>query len=177
MEMTYLLDTAKEWQRKMKNLKLGCTDSLFSLCNVIMQKLLYPLMATTLTMDQCQKIMSPILAQGLPSAGFVQTFPHTLAHGPLQFCGINIPNLFTEQTLAHIHMLLKFSNQPQDLMGFLLHATGELMRLELGIQGQLFEAPTILQDIVMESWLKHTWLATRQNNIHLIIDIPDFPLQ
>jgi len=51
------------------------------------------------------------------------------------------------------------------------------MWLELGIQGQLFEAPTLLQEVVMELWLKHTWLATRQNNIHLIMDIPDFPLQ
>jgi len=120
---------------------------------------MYPLTATTLTSEQCQKIMSPILVQGLPLAGFVRTFPHALAHGPLHSCGINIPNLFTKQTLAHIHMLLKFSNQPQDLTGFLLRATGELMRLELGVQGQLFEAPTILQDVVMESWLKHTWLA------------------
>jgi len=175
--MTYLLDTAKDWQRKMKNLKLGRTDSLFSLRNVIMRKLLYPLTATTLTAEQCQAIMSPILVQGLPSAGFVRTFLHTLAHGPLHFCGINILNLFTEQTLAHVHTLLKFSNQPQDLTGFLLRATGELMRLELGIQGQLFEAPTLLQEVIMESWLKHTWLATRQNHIHLIMDIPDFPLQ
>jgi len=62
----------------------------------------------------------PILAQGLLSSRFVRTFLHALAHGPLQFCGANIPNLFTEQTLAHIHTLLKYSNLPQDLMGFLL---------------------------------------------------------
>jgi len=28
--------------------------------------------------------------------------------------------LFTEQTLMHIQTLLKYSNQPQDLTGFLL---------------------------------------------------------
>ncbi len=120
--------------------------------------------------------MSPILAQGLPSTGFVQTFPHDLAHGPLKYCGINIPNLYTEQTLAHIHTLVKFSNQPQDLTGFLLRTTGESMRLELGLSGQLFEAPTILQDVITDSWMKHMWLATRNANIHVQIDIPDFPL-
>jgi len=82
-----------------------------------------------------------------------------------------------EQTLAHIHTLLKFSNQSQDLTGFLLQASGKIMRLEVGLTGQLFEAPLILQDVITDSWLKHTWLATREANLHLMIDIPDFPLQ
>jgi len=42
--------------------------------------------------------------------------------------------------------------------------------------GQLFKALLILQDLVMETWMKHTWLATCQADIHLLIDIPDFPL-
>jgi len=48
------------------------------------------------------------------------------------------------------------------------------MQLKLGLQGQLFEAPTILQDMVTDLWMKQTWLATQQNNMHLLIDIPDF---
>jgi len=75
-----------------------------------MQKLMYPLLATMFTQKQCKAIMSPILAQGLPLAGYIHTFPHALAHGPKKFCGVNVPNLYTEQTLAHIHTLLKFSN-------------------------------------------------------------------
>ncbi len=150
---------------------------MFSLRNVLLRKLVYPLPATTFTKEQCQTIMSPILAQGLPLAGFIRTFPHALTHGPLKFCGINIPNLFTEQTLAHIYTLLKFSNQAQDLTGFLLRASGESMRLELGWTGQLFEAPLILQELITNSWLKQTWLATRDVDLHLMIDIPDFPLQ
>jgi len=50
------------------------------------------------------------------------------------------------------------------------------MRLELGLRGQLFEVPTILQDVITDSWMKHTWLSTRQANIHVQIEIPDFPL-
>ncbi len=73
-------------------------------------------------------------------------------------------------------MLLKFSNQPQDLTGFLLQSIGEAMHLELGLTGQIFEAPMILQDVITETWMKHTWITTRQADIHLAIDIPDFPL-
>jgi len=120
--------------------------------------------------------MSPILAQGLPLAGYICTFPHALAHGPKKFCGVNIPNLYTEQTITHIHTLLKFSNQPKDLTGYLLRATGENMRLETSLTGQLFEAPLILQDLITDTWMKQTWIATRDANIHLMIDIPDFSL-
>jgi len=74
IELAYLLDVAKNWQRKMKNSHLGRIDGMFSLWNVLLQKMVYPLPATTFTSDQCRTIMSPILAQGLLSAGFICTF-------------------------------------------------------------------------------------------------------
>jgi len=176
-ELTYLLDTAKEWQQKMKNSRLGCLKSTFSLRNILLRKLVYPLPATTFTQEQCKTNMTPILAQGLTLAGFVQTFPQALVYGPLKMCGINLPNLFTEQTVTHIHTLLKFSNQPQDLTGFLLWATGEAMWLETGLTRQLFEAPLVLADTITDTWMKHTWIVTRQAKIHLTIDVPDFQLK
>jgi len=51
------------------------------------------------------------------------------------------------------------------------------MRLELGITGQLFKAPLILQDMITDSWMKSTWIATREADIHPMIHIPNFPLQ
>jgi len=173
-EWAYLLDVAKGWQRKMKHAKLGWSESIFSLHNVLLRKLIYPLPAPTFMAEQCHSIMSPILAQGLPLAGFICTFPHALAHGPLKFCSVNIPNLFTKQILLHIQTLLKFSNQPQDLTSFLLWATGETMQLELGLRGQLFEAPLILQELVTDSLMKHTWITTHLADIHIFADIPDF---
>jgi len=50
------------------------------------------------------------------------------------------------------------------------------MCLKVGLTGQIFKEPLILQDLIMETWMKHTWLATRQADIHLVIDILDFPL-
>jgi len=75
---------------------------------------------------------------------------------------------------GHIHTLLRYSNLPQDLIGFLLCASGEVVQLELGLTRQIFEAPLILQEVVTDPWLKHTWLAMHQANIHLMVDIPDF---
>jgi len=50
------------------------------------------------------------------------------------------------------------------------------MCLETGLTGQLFESPLILQDLVTDIWMKQTWIATCNANIHLLINIPDFPL-
>jgi len=55
----------------MKNSRLGQKEGNFSLHNVILWKLVYPLLATTFTQEQCRKIMSLILTQGLPLAGFL----------------------------------------------------------------------------------------------------------
>jgi len=48
--------------------------------------------------------------------------------------------------------------------------------LELGLRGQIFEAPLILQELDTDSWMKHTWMTTCQADIHIFADIPDFPL-
>jgi len=109
-ELTFLLDTAKEWQWKMKNSRLDRLKGNFSLRNVLLRKLNYPFPATTFTPEQCKTIMTPFLAQGLPLAGFVHTFPQALAYRPLKMCRVNLPNLFMEQMVAHIHTLIKFLN-------------------------------------------------------------------
>jgi len=71
---------------------------------------------------------------------------------------------------------VKISNQSQDLTGFLLQATHEVMQLEFGLTRQLFKAPLVLQDVVTDSLMKHIWAAMQQADIHLMMDIPDFPL-
>jgi len=103
--------------------------------------------------------------------------PRVLAHGPLSYQGLNIPNLFTEQTTAHIETLLKYQDQLDDPTRVLLRATGEAMQLEMGLTGPLFEAPTLLKDLIMDSWMKHTWLSAVNYDIHLQLWLLDFPLQ
>jgi len=93
-----------------------------------------------------------ILQQGLPAMGVVQNFPWALAHGQLDHQGLNIPNLFTEQTIvAHIKTLLTYHDQPDDPTGILLWVTGKAFWLETGLTGPLFEAPTLLHKFITDS--------------------------
>jgi len=50
------------------------------------------------------------------------------------------------------------------------------MKLETRLTGQLYEAPLVLSNVITNTWMKHTWIATRQVNTQLMIGIPDFQL-
>jgi len=121
--------------------------------------------------------MSPLLQQGLACAGFNQNFPHDLAHGPLEYGGVDLPHLYMEQLLAHVIMVLCYGPDRQDPTGLLLHATGEAMRLKAGYNGKLLEIPSILEDNVMPSWIKHVWCSTQEAGITLSTDFAEVALR
>jgi len=81
--------------------------------------------------------MAPILQQGLPKVGVMCIYPQALTHGPLNDGGLEIPQLYTEQLIAHVHMILQYEPDKEDPTGMLLHATGKAMRLELGYSREL----------------------------------------
>jgi len=165
-ELKYLTSIPKEWHDKMSCSQLSQHEATFSLQQVIFRKLNYPLLATTFIPDQAKTIMAPILKQGLPSAEIVQTYPWSLVHGPSQYTGLDIPNLYTEQTILHILQVLGLSDM-EDVTAFLLRTCSESMRLELGWAGELFDVPTSLQHAVTTSWLKHVWLTSQSLDIRI----------
>jgi len=54
-----------------------------------------------------------------------------------------------------------------DVTAFLLQSCSELMCLELGWAGELFDAPICLQAMVTSSWLKHVWLTLQPLDIRI----------
>ncbi len=86
--------------------RLTHTDTLFSLHSSILQKMAYPLAVTTFTEQQCAELMKPILSVGLPKIGCICSMPRAVVHGPIKMAGLNIPNLYTEQAITQIVMLL-----------------------------------------------------------------------
>jgi len=172
-KVDYLLSVASDWKVRMAAAKLNPVDAMFSLKNVVCRKLCYPLVTTTFSRSQCKKIMSPLLQQGLPRAGFNRNFPRDLAHGPTEYGGIDIPHLFTEQIIAHVTMVLRYGPEPKDPTGVLLHAMGEAMRLEAVYNGELLEIPLILADNLTPSWIKHVWQSTQEVGVTLATDFAE----
>jgi len=65
-KLEYLKSIAQEWTTKMVHAKLVHNDAAFSLKNVLLCKLVYPLMVTSFTEKEYHTILQPILDTGLP---------------------------------------------------------------------------------------------------------------
>jgi len=105
--------------------------------------------------------------------GVNQNMPQAVVHGPSIYQGLNIPN-YSEQMIAHIQTLVKFGQHTTDVTGFLVRACGELLRLELGIGGPIFQISHHLVPCVTPTWLSQCWLFCVQRGIEIRTDIYDF---
>ena len=58
--------------------------------------------------------MRPILQQGLPKMGVVQMFPWALVYGTLHYSDLDIPNLYTEELVEQVYILLRYGHKVSD---------------------------------------------------------------
>jgi len=155
--------------------RLNPQDATFSLHNVILPKVTYPLATMTFSQEQCNRIMRPLLQTGLAKGGVVCTFPRAVVHGPLKYGGLDLPNLHTEQTLMHVKTLLQYGSDHEHLTGFLLHATVEALCLELGYCGEMFSAPADFSNNLTDLWLTHLWHTAHECHFLILSDF-DSPM-
>jgi hypothetical protein len=175
-EKCYLRDCAVAWADHIRTGKLPRFLTWQGLLTTIMKKLTFPLMVTTFTQSECNFIMAPVLRVALSSSGVVNTIPHALVYAPLCFQGLNIPDLFTEQGISKIVRLVKYGRQSQHITSCLIRHNCEAMKMEFGINGQLFQHDPVQWDaMITPSWLKFTWKFLVKHDVQLIDDLPDFP--
>ena len=92
---TALSNTAKLWADKVRTSHLKEAEASTALKTTIMKTLEYPLPALSLSRQQCDKIMAPILKAVLPKAGYNRHFSRKLLYGPLSHFGAGVRNLYT----------------------------------------------------------------------------------
>ena len=133
----------------------------------IMKTLEYPLVALTLTEAECDFIMAPVLAGGLPRAGICRNIPRSVLYGSLDHQGLGMHNLYTTMGLQQIQVLL--DNKWKDTVtGQLIRTSLESFKLELGIQGALFSKDyDLYSDIATDFWIKHSWHFVQEHNIEI----------
>jgi len=156
-KLEHLKSVATEWTTKMEQAKLTHNNAMFSLKNMLMQKLVYPLMVTSFTEIECQTIMQLIFWAGLPKARVVRIYPRALVHRPERYAGLKILHLYTEQLITQVVTVLKYGTLPSNTTVVLLCASIEGMKLETGLQGELFDTPICVQHLLTKSWIKNVW--------------------
>jgi len=103
--------------------------------------------------------------------------PWAVVHGPPRYAGLNVPNLYTEQFLLQLVMLLQYGRQLDDMTGILVWATMESMKIEMGLlAGGNVPNPTHLRDLMTNTWIKWLWVDCIHYDIEIYTDITDFPV-
>jgi len=167
VEFVHLTQIATEWFTVMKAGQLTHEAADFSLHNIVLKQLEYPLVMTMLMERECNAIMQPILGAGLPAMGIVQMMARTVVHGPLQYRGLDIPNLYMEQLIACLQTLLQYGPQPEDVTDSLIQYMAEAFRLKMGVAGEVINALVALAPAVTDLWIKACWADMAQHDIHI----------
>jgi len=130
-----------------------------------------------LTLAQCNQIMAPCYQQGLLATGYLWSFPHTILQVPYKYFGLGITNLYDKQGIQHLLALLQYGTNPDDTTGKLICIGLKTLRLELGINGQLFVQDwNTFKYLVTPMWITHTWQFQAEHGIWIETMTPYIPL-
>jgi hypothetical protein len=108
-QFKYMLETAESWTQRLKVGNLPRHLTWQAWMTTISKTLEYPLPVTTLSREQCRKLASVLIQAALPQVGVVKTFPRALAHAPHSFFGLEIPDFYVKQGVAHVEKFVRFS--------------------------------------------------------------------
>jgi len=177
-ELVHLRDLATKWANRMRTGHLPRHLVWQSLQTTILKSLSYPLSATsTLTENQCYLILKPVLAEGLSRSGIVRSFPRDVVHGPVRFGGLGITNLFCEQKLTQIELLLKFSTHPTHLTSQVCQLSMEQFKMEVGIEASILSLPfAVYKHLVTPCLLTSMWSFLSNDDMRIEDSVTEIPL-
>jgi hypothetical protein len=156
-EKRYLRDCAEAWADHIRTGRLPRSLSWTALLTTIMRTLLYPMPVTYFTRTECDYIMAPVLRVALSHSGVCRTIPRAIVYAPLQYQGLAVPDLFIEQGFSKLVRLIKFGRGSDAITSNLLRHSGEAMKLELGLNGYLFQQDFAkYHGISSPSWMKRS---------------------
>ena len=171
-----LRGVAEEWRDKVRTGALTRKDAWIALTSTVMKSLEYPLLATTLTKEDCKYIMAPILEGGLSRAGICRNMARALVHGPKKYKGLDLHDLYTTQGLLQIQAILNHCWRGSDT-GILLSVSIEYTKLEIGLPGSLFNSDyNLYGHLAEESLIKHVWKFATDKGITMDDDVKGFDM-
>jgi hypothetical protein len=175
-QMQELLKKAQRWSDVVRSGRLTRTEAWFSLMHCMMKTLEYLLMATSLSHDQCNTIMWPLLNAGLPAIGINSHLTRMVVHGPRRLQGLGIPDLWVLQGIIKLWLTITHGDA-STITGCSLQAALSLHTIELELPGHMFK-----QDYdkvghrATPSWLTQVWIFCPASNLQLIPLTPTIPL-
>ena len=94
-------------------------------------------MATCFSTEQCARIVAPASEAASPKIGLQRKFPRDVLCGPQSAQGVDLHNIEVTQPIEHLDAIMRHSGRFL-LMGTLLDACVEGLKLEMGVSGELW---------------------------------------
>jgi hypothetical protein len=150
-----LLGYSKEYASAVASSTITSKESYVSYTMFLIPKLCFPLPALTLTEQQCNRIQSPALNATLPKLHMNQHTARSIIHGPLELGGINLPHVYTYQSIGQLELLLGHL-RAKDKTGDLIQISISNLQLIVGSTTSFFK----LSFPKYTKWITQGWLTS-----------------
>ena len=162
----------RTWASSIVKSSLSKADVHMGVKTALYPSAMFGLMATALTKEQSKEVFLPLRKMILPKMKICRTTPGALVHGPKEYGGLEIKDVYTLQGIAHVKALLDEASQ-QSATGKLLRILKEYHTLEIGLEGTIYNLPyDKIKDCMTESWMKNTLEFLWENEIEIKSDDP-----
>lgn len=116
---------SEEYAGLISNSVLNRCESYFSFVLYFFPKISYALPVSTFTQKECTHIQAPALAAVLPKIGFNRNTSRAIIHGTVSYGGVQLQDVYTEQGLGQLRLLVGHLRQ--------IDQTSKLLKVALSI--------------------------------------------
>ena len=160
-------EKANEWANEVYKSNLTKSDIAMGVKTSLYPSITYGLLATAMTEAEANEIFKPIREKVLPKMKICRSAPAILVHGPEEYGGLEIKDLYVLQGIAHIKALID-EGETNSTTGKLLRNLIEQHIMELGLSTEPTEWPLeVVQDIMTKTWFKNTLQFMEESKIKM----------
>jgi len=134
---------------------LNRIESYFAYTLYFYPKISYALPVTTYTRKECVQIQAPAMAAFLPKIGLNRHTARTIINGPAEYGGLELSDLYTDQGIAQLRLLLGHT-LAQDHTSKLISVAMSYLQLIAGAKTLVLNLPFSLY----AKWMDRTWLTS-----------------
>ena len=170
-----LIKKATDYGQRMQTNHTYSHEAWIGMTQVVMKSLDYCLPATTMSQQQCDKIMWQVIKCFLPKSGINRFIKRDVLYSPASLQGLGLKNLYLMQGIHHVTDLIE-NVWKDSITGHFQMTSLEFLRLELGINCHLLNSDydKFSALIITPSWIVNTWQFMSKHNITVDIDPPQF---
>ena len=168
-QVEILVEKCQEWASRLDRSYLSPHEAITAYTLVLFPALIYPVAVLALTEDQCDEIVRPALKAVLKNLNIPFTTSRLLLYGPARYGGPNIPNLYVQEYIIKLMMVIGHL-QKKGTTATILDIVLGTSQQQVGVSKPILETDYIKYGFLLDDgWIKSLWKFLYEMNGSLII--------